>query len=268
VLGLQSRQEGKGIVTILCADDYGMTSGISEGILALCREGKLNATSVMTEAPLLPGYAKPLLELSNKVQIGLHFNLTMPFQGKPAYGRNYLMLRPRLSATERADVALRLRLQMQRFEEIFGRAPDFIDGHEHVHVMPSVRGIFLAEITKRFGTASHRRPWIRQVASPVLKTNTRFKAFVLNVLNLGFRSACKNRGFETNTAFRGVYSLTPGAPFEQLLNGWIDTGSGRTLIMCHPSAHVEAGDAISSARVREFKVLSDTADVRKAAAAE
>ncbi len=252
-------------MTILCADDYGMTAGISEGILALCRQGKLNAVSVMTEAPLLPDYAAQLLELAGKVQIGLHFNLTMPFQDKPAYARNYLMLRPILPAQERADIAQRLRFQMQRFEELFGRAPDFIDGHEHVHVMPGVRSIFLSEISKRFGTSS-KRPWIRQVASPVLKTNTRFKALVLNVLNFGFPAACKKLGFETNNAFRGVYSLAPGAPFEQLMTGWLGTANDRTLVMCHPSAEVEPGDAISQTRVREFKVLSDAPDVRKSAA--
>lgn len=243
-------------MSILCADDYGMTEGISEGILALCRQGRLNAVSVMTEAPLLPQYAAQLLALSPGVQIGLHFNLTMPF-AREAYGRNYLMLTPRLSTIERADVANRLRSQLQKFEEIFGRAPDFIDGHEHVQVMWSVRGIFLEELTKRFGTAL-RKPWIRQVANPILKTDTRFKALVLNVLNIGFRGSCARRGFETNGAFLGVYSLTPGTHFQELVGKWLGTANDRTLVMFHPSSAVEPGDAISRARVGEYKVLSTT----------
>lgn len=82
-------------MTILCADDFGMTGGISDGILSLCRQGRLNAVSAMTEAPLLPQYAPQLLAMADKVQIGLHFNLTMPFDGK-AYTRNYLMLKLRV----------------------------------------------------------------------------------------------------------------------------------------------------------------------------
>lgn len=244
-------------MTILCADDYGMTAGISEGILSLCRQGRLNAVSVMTEAPLLPAYSAQLLAVPGKVQIGLHFNLTMPFDGSKAYGRNFLMLRPRLSAADRADIAARLRSQMQRFEMIFGRTPDFIDGHEHVHVMPSVRGIFLREITERYGHAK-TKPWIRQVANPILKTDTRFKAFVLNVLNIGFRAGCAARGFETNDNFRGVYSLTPGDHFKELFTKWIGTADDRTLVMFHPSAAVEPGDAISQTRVAEYQVLSSS----------
>jgi predicted glycoside hydrolase/deacetylase ChbG (UPF0249 family) len=232
-----------------------MTRGISEGILALCLQGRLNATSVMTEGPFATAYAPQLLERKDSVQIGLHFNLTMPFGTKKPYARNYLMLHPRLPGAECADIAERLKNQMQKFEDIFGRAPDFIDGHEHVQVMWGVRKIFLDGIVERYGAAP-RKPWIRQVTSPVLKTNTRFKAFVLNVLNTGFAEDCRRRGFETNAFFSGVYSLTPDAPYEALLEKWMETANDRTLIMCHPSARQEADDVISPSRIREFAALS------------
>lgn len=241
-------------MTILCADDFGLTPGISEGILALCRQGKLNAVSVMTEAPPLPAYSAQLLVLAGAIQIGLHFNLTIPF-GRRAYSHISLMLRPWLSSAERADIAVRLKDQMHKFEEHFGGVPNFIDGHEHVHVMPSVRKIFLDEIAHRYGTAPHK-PWIRQVANPVFDTDAHFKAFVLNVLNLGFSADCAHRGFKTNGTFRGVYSLAPGAPFERLVMRWLCTADSSTLFMFHPSLQIEDNDVISCARVAEYKILS------------
>lgn len=239
-------------MTILCADDFGMTAGISEGILALCKQGKLNAASVMTEAPLLPAYSAALLDCKN-VQIGLHFNLTKTFS-KKGFSRNFLMTRFFPSAADREEIAARLKDQMQKFEEIFGRPPDFIDGHHHIHVMPAVRSVFLKEISARYGHAL-KKPWIRQVSNSMTDTDTKFKAFVLNVLNIGFRASCQKLGFETNDSFGGIYSLTPTAPFERFLKAW-KSKNGKTLIMCHPSCKNEEDDSISAARLREFKALS------------
>jgi hypothetical protein len=102
-----------------------------------------------------------------------------------------------------------------------------------------------------------------------MNTNTRFKAFVLNVLNTGFPAACRKLGFETNSAFRGVYSLTPGDHFEKLAMSWIANGTDKTLIMFHPSSQVETGDAISRTRVAEYRVLSgEAAPVRAKASGE
>jgi predicted glycoside hydrolase/deacetylase ChbG (UPF0249 family) len=241
-------------MTLLCADDFGLTEGISEGILALCAKNRLNAVTCMTEASLLPQYAAKLLKLGSSVQIGVHFNLTHPFQ-RPPFSRNRLLLTPRLPAAARAEIAHRLDDQLQRFENIFKRPPDFIDGHEHVHVMPGVRPIFLAGVGRRYGALA-RKPWLRQVASPVLKTDTRFKAFVLNLVNAGFRRDCARLGFETNRDFGGVYSLSLAAPFESLAMGWLKSAREGTLLMFHPSAKVEPGDVISEARFREFTALS------------
>ncbi len=36
--------------------------------------------------------------------------------------------------------------------------PDFIDGHQHVHVLPGVRGAILSAISARYGDA---KPWVR-----------------------------------------------------------------------------------------------------------
>jgi predicted glycoside hydrolase/deacetylase ChbG (UPF0249 family) len=252
----RSGPQASDAMAVFCGDDFGLTKGISEGILFLCEKGLLNATSVMTEAPLLPKFAPRLQAFAGQVKKGLHFNLTQPFTKKP-FTRNALMFTPRLSGARRTDVAERLREQLQRFEDIFGCAPDFIDGHEHVHVMTSVRSIFLEEIARRYGTATEK-PWIRQVGNAVFATDAKVKALVLNMLNLGFREDCARLGFSTNDNFGGIYSFAPAAPFEKLARAWLDKAQNGTLLMFHPSAKTEdEGDAISQARFREFTVLSE-----------
>ena len=63
----------------LCADDFGQSRAISHGILQLLENGRLSATSVMSQAPLWPELAPALKALAGQADIGLHCNLTHPF---------------------------------------------------------------------------------------------------------------------------------------------------------------------------------------------
>lgn len=58
---------------ILCADDFGLNSGISQGILKLARGNRISAVSCMVNAPDFHIHGQELLSL-NKIQPGLHFN--------------------------------------------------------------------------------------------------------------------------------------------------------------------------------------------------
>ncbi|MBI1215828.1 MAG: ChbG/HpnK family deacetylase [Alphaproteobacteria bacterium] len=238
----------------ICADDFGLTPGISQAIVKLCTEGNIHATSVMTEGAYAEEYAPALLRAG--AEIGLHFNLTEPFGDVPAYKLSHLMLSPFPPAVVRRDVARRLRAQHDAFTNIFQRRPDFIDGHQHVHMFPGLRGVFLSTLSEIYAGSSVR-PWIRRV-NPALfdTTDDRFKLLVLRILNTGFRRACEKAGFATNDSFTGIYSFSPRSPYRDYLDKWVKTSAPRTLMMCHPSAAKEAGDPISAARVLEYAALS------------
>jgi len=68
----------------LCADDYGMDSGICRAILELVRSGRLSAVSCLSGGPawaeLGPELAAEPAVVDGRVRIGLHFNLT---EGRP-----------------------------------------------------------------------------------------------------------------------------------------------------------------------------------------
>ena len=48
-------------------------------------------------------------------------------------------------------------VQLAAFKELFGRAPDFVDGHQHVQLFPQVRDAFLAAVKEAAPDA-----WVRQ----------------------------------------------------------------------------------------------------------
>ena len=64
---------------ILCADDFGQSAAISNGILQLVAAGRLQAVSCLTESPVWPAMARELKALGTSHQTGLHFNLTHGF---------------------------------------------------------------------------------------------------------------------------------------------------------------------------------------------
>jgi chitin disaccharide deacetylase len=133
--------------------------------------------------------------------------------------------------------------------------PDYVDGHRHVHLLPSVRGGFLETLARRFG-AAEQKPWIRQVRSPLGQTDAPLKAAFLNLLNFGFKRRCASHGFACNDIFLGVYSLTETKRYPALLCKWLGATGANRLIMCHPSDDRDATDPIAGARLMEYRALA------------
>ena len=48
-------------------------------------------------------------------------------------------------------------VQLAAFKELFGRAPDFVDGHQHAQLFPQVRDAFLRAVKEAAPGA-----WVRQ----------------------------------------------------------------------------------------------------------
>ena len=260
----------------LCADDYGMAPGVNDAIRQLIAKRRINATSVMMPAAYLGnGEAQALAALNAdtpSAAIGLHVTLTAPF--KPMSG-GFAPLRDgafldaflpinemmKLAVTRRlseAPLATEIVTQLRAFIDMFGRAPDFLDGHQHVHLLPQVRNAFLKMASEMAPNA-----WVRQCgrARAGRMVHDR-KSLVLDVLSLGFKSQAARHGLATNPAFAGAYAFTPKARFSKLfprfLNGLPDGG----LIMCHPGfvdAELIALDSLTTLREHEFAFFNSDA---------
>ena len=256
----------------LCADDYGISPSVNAGIRELISRRRLNATSVMVAAPHLGQNEVAALDKLNadqtRVAIGLHVTLTAPFGPMSA---DYAPLRDgaflALGGTLGTAIARRLRparlasevaTQMRAFMAAFGRAPDFVDGHQHVHLFPEVREALLPVVK-----AAAPNAWVRQCGrANSLRRLYDSKALVLDILSMAFRRRAEHQGLATNPAFAGAYSFSPKAKFADIfprfLNGLPDGG----LIMCHPGfvdAQLEELDPLTTLREHEFAYFNSDA---------
>lgn len=240
----------------LCADDFAQTHGISQAILQLLQMGRLSATSVMSQSALWPVLAPALRELSGQVDVGLHFNLTHPFDNR-ARPLPYWLLRSQLHGLSGAALCGMLLEQIDAFADAFGRLPDFIDGHQHVHALPMVREALFAALSQRWSVA--RKPYLRAPDRLAHAGDAAFKALLLKGLCRGFEAQAQRHGYACPRWFGGLYSLTAQADFAGWMRTWLTESAPGALLMCHPGpVHVDAGDAIGPARANEFAYLHST----------
>jgi len=256
----------------LCADDYGMAPGINEAIRRLIARGRLNATSVMVGGPSFTGEAIDALDTLNsgetRALIGLHVTLTAPFtpvseQFHPLRARRFPPLNEmiRRAATRRLSperLTIEIGSQLRLFLEAFGRLPDFIDGHQHVHLFPQIRDALLKVVNEAAASA-----WVRQCGRPrgARALHDR-KALLLDMLSARFRAKAARLGIATNPGFAGTYDFAAKADyatiFPRFLTGMPDGG----LIMCHPG-FVDAAlanlDTLTDLREREFAFFDSDA---------
>ncbi|TWB17001.1 hypothetical protein FBZ89_112159 [Nitrospirillum amazonense] len=264
---------------ILNADDYGLSPGVSQGILALIRQGRLSGTSCMTATPFWPQHAPWLTEVADRADIGLHLTLTDQQPAGPcpalAPGGRFgsvgdLMIRSltgRLSGTAvQADLRAEIERQLDLFEAHAGRPPSHVDGHQHVHLLPGVRGLVLDAVARRYSRGS---VYIRDCAEPMAAVLARgvdsVKALIIASLARGLGAAAVRRGIPTNRGFRGVYDFGPGRDFPALMAKFLAPARDRVLIMVHPALpdEVLAGlDPVVASRQVEQAYLSGDAFAR------
>jgi len=262
----------------LCADDYGISPGVSAAIRELVLQERINATSVMVTSPNFSADEAAALDTLNsgkkRTAIGLHVTLTAPFKPiiedfTPLRGGRFLPLNKMLQAAiarrlQPERVAIEIATQLRTFVESFGRTPDFLDGHQHVHLFPQVRDAFLKVAAETAPAA-----WVRQCGRARPGRPNDSKALLLDILSLGLRRKAERLGIAFNPAFAGTYSFRPTADFARLFPRFLTGLPDGGLIMCHPGfvdSGLKALDLLTTLREREFaffnsdiflKVLAD-----------
>jgi chitin disaccharide deacetylase len=257
----------------LCADDYGISGAVNLAIRDLVVRRRLNGTSVMVVAPGFHRTEALALDALNnakgRVAIGLHVTLTAPFRPltddyKPRRAGAFLslgetMARAFLHRLDGEALQREVTAQLKMFMHTFGRAPDFIDGHQHVHLFPVVRDAVLA-VAKAQAPAA----WLRQCGRLVPR---RFsvagrKAWLLDRLSREFRARANAQEVSTNAGFAGAYEFRDDADFSQLFAGFLNEVPDGGLIMCHPGfvdAELQRLDPLTTLREREYAFLAGDA---------
>jgi len=139
---------------IVNADDFGLTPGISEGILRAHERGIVTSTSVLAVAQHFEA-AAPALE-SSTLGVGVHFALigedppllgareipTLVRRGRFRRSWREFLVAASLGRVDRGDVERELRAQLERVLAA-GLRPTHVDTHQHLHLVPSVADVVL-----------------------------------------------------------------------------------------------------------------------------
>jgi predicted glycoside hydrolase/deacetylase ChbG (UPF0249 family) len=229
----------------LCADDYGISDGVNRAIRELIGQGRLNATSVMVIGPAIGRDAVAALQEaaanSPRCAIGLHATLTAPFRPltmhfRPTDGGMFLPLPAMLRSglLRRLDpemIYAELIDQLAAFQDLFGRPPDFVDGHQHAQLFPQVRDAFLRAVKQATPGA-----WVRQGGrlQPLAKRLGSPKGLLLDVLSARFRKLATKAGIPFNPGFAGAYDFSKAPDFGALMGQFLDGMPDGGLVMCHP----------------------------------
>ncbi len=256
----------------LCADDYGISPGVNRAIRHLIGQRRLNATSVMVVGPAVGRDDIAALQAAadnGRCAIGLHAVLTAPFHAltmhfKPLSGGQFLPLGKllRTSLLHRLDreiVRTELCAQIAQFVALFGRPPDYLDGHQHVQLFPQIRDAFLDA-----AKAGAPDAWVRQCgrAQSLRRGSGSAKMLLLDTLSRRFRRKAARVGVAFNPAFAGAYDFADSRDFGGLMRGFLDGLPDGGLVMCHPGFVDETlreHDPLTDQREREYSYLASDA---------
>jgi predicted glycoside hydrolase/deacetylase ChbG (UPF0249 family) len=232
---------------VLCADDYGMAPGVNRAICDLIARGRLNATSVMVGAPSFAAADAQALAAAaaDRAFIGLHFTLTAPFRPASSgyrptgrdgafFGLARTFATGWLGRLDPEALAAEAATQFAAFRSAFGKPPDFVDGHQHVQVVPQVGDVMIAAMKEHAPSA-----WLRQCGR--VATVQRWgdpKGFLLDLMSRRLAAASARGGITTNPAFAGTYDFHRDRRYDALFDSFLDGLPDGGVVMCHPG-HVD-----------------------------
>lgn len=242
----------------ICGDDFGMDASVDHAILHLVGAGRMTAVSCMTLGPAFASNAQALP--AGKTDIGLHLNLSenlAPADAMPSL--RGLLLSAYSGRLDSAWVHAQIVRQLDAFEDVMGRAPDYIDGHQHVHQLPGVRQLLVNELSCRY---SAQRPWLRMTVPGMqqgLPWKSTIKAHVIAALGgHALAAAARRDGWHGNNRFFGAYDFQGGSrAYCDLLHHWLANALDGDLIMTHPALPGRTEHAVQ--RQAEFEVLASDA---------
>ncbi|SHF27564.1 hypothetical protein SAMN02745157_2076 [Kaistia soli DSM 19436] len=257
---------------VLSADDYGISEGVSRGILDLIGAGRLSATAAMTNWPEWLALAPALLARRERVAIGLHLNLTAgsPLEAMPVLAPTGIFpgISPFLHGkvgVAASEIAAEIGRQLDSFEEATGMAPDFVDGHHHVHIFPPVRRALIAALVARY---PDRKPLVRNPGDHLARILVR-RAFAVKAAGVAFHARglaadLARAGLPTNDGFSGFSAFDRATPYGSELDIARRAAGPRHLAMCHPGhvdATLQARDDLTDRREDELATLLDRRDI-------
>ena len=203
---------------IVNADDFGLTPGVSAGILAAGRHGIVTSTTVLVTQDVDRNQLAAARD--SGLGIGLHVNLTL---GRPLTGGRSLVdaagrfIRDARRAAGRADVKdveREVAAQIDKFGSLLKRGPTHLDTHHHVGLHAPVADVVLAAA--------------RRLAVPVRSQNAaaraRARSAGLRTPDHFFGESGPGAYWSPATTLAVLRRLPPGVSEFMTHPGWCDDG--------------------------------------------
>ncbi|KDP86093.1 hypothetical protein CF70_009325 [Cupriavidus sp. SK-3] len=192
---------------ILTADDFGLHPAVNEAVEMACRDGVLNAASLMVAAPAAADAVARARRLPG-LRVGLHLVLADgPAMLPPARIPALVDAQGRFGSAmardgcrffflpgARRQLAAEIRAQFEAFAAT-GLALDHVNAHKHFHLHPTVLSLTLA-IGREFGLRAvrlpreHRaplllRPWLALLRRRLAAAGVAHNDYVVGIANSG-----------------------------------------------------------------------------------
>ena len=198
---------------IINVDDLGLSGAVNEAVIHLAERGRIGASSYMTGGHITETDKRTLAEL--QVDIGLHLDLTGIFPSPLRRSLKSLVISSYLRRLKSSEVTDIIKRQLDGFEDTFGHAPVFIDGHQHIHQFPIIRQCLMAELSRRYHPELQHSISAR-TTTPLVND---LKSWIIYGLGgHAWRKLCAENHIVTNDYFGGVYGFDAG--FHELATYW------------------------------------------------
>lgn len=282
------KQEAPGKLLAVCVDDFGLHEGVNQAVLDLLALRRISAVSVLVDGPSWGSGASALREAvggcaARVADVGLHLNFTEMLDPSaqaacPSLPLGALIKACYLRRLSVPALVAEIERQWGRFEAVWGRAPDFIDGHQHAHQLPQIRDALLEVLRRRYPAGSQDAraaalPWVRQCLPPGwravlagISLSDTVKAAVIGTLGAGVLGrAVAALGLRHSERLLGVYPFDADAPaYLRRWQAWLRLVRPQgDLLMCHPATDMAMPppwpDVIAASRRMEHAVLTGEA---------
>ncbi len=230
---------------IINADDFGISSGVNQGIIKAFQDGILTSSTMMVNMGKTSKEASILALKNPRLGIGLHLNLTC---GKPIlppdeipslvnsrgyfYNLRSLIIKLSLGMISTEDIKSEFDAQIKRLRK-WGIETTHIDSHQHIHVHPKILKV-LVDIAKENKIEKIRYPSQKKSINrfPFKQQNIK-RILIKYLLKINGKLIFKKKLIVTNHFF-GISEMESNNKLEVFKKLLISVKDGITEIMCHP----------------------------------
>jgi chitin disaccharide deacetylase len=272
---------------LVIADDFGIGPNTTTGILQLAAPGIVTGSALLVNSPYAEQAVRKWRQLGSGLELGWHPQLTLDVPlSQPSQVASLVrsdgtfwplkdfLKRWFLGLLEPHQIDAELRLQLQRFIDLVGHPPLFVNCHQHI-------GLFapIGEILVRILSELRVRPYVRRIQEPwpIVRSlpGARLKRVFLGWLGRRQGRYLEAHGFPGNDWLAGIAN-PEGILDPEFFTRWLEAMPGDVVeLMCHPGRldptlvgrDCTDTDGLLQQRVNELRWLRDASFLESVEAA-